>query len=218
MLEQRRPDVVIVTTVDAFHHLYIITAMQNGCDVITEKPMTIDAEKVGAVLSAVEQTATPPDGDVQLSLCAGLHPSATGHRRRSDRGTAPGGLLLDAGHQPRRRLLPALAPGEAHVRRSARPQGQSSLRPGQLVDRVLARDGVRPGLARVLRAQGGDGPGRELLPTAGTRATSTDDPFALDLDRSEMLQGLYRDAEAETGTFGTATSSAKTSPSRTRWW
>jgi len=24
--------------------------MQNGCDVVTEKPMTIDAEKVGAVL------------------------------------------------------------------------------------------------------------------------------------------------------------------------
>ena len=29
---------------------------RNGCDVVTEKPMTIDAEKVGAVLSAVEQT------------------------------------------------------------------------------------------------------------------------------------------------------------------
>ena len=56
MLGQRRPDVVIVTTVDTFHHLYIISAMQNGCDVVTEKPMTIDAEKVGAVLSAVEQT------------------------------------------------------------------------------------------------------------------------------------------------------------------
>src|SRR4051794_23516048 len=44
MVKETKPDVVIVTTVDAFHHQYIIRAMELGCDAVTEKPMTIDAE------------------------------------------------------------------------------------------------------------------------------------------------------------------------------
>src|SRR5690348_17024910 len=42
MLAEQRPDVVIVTTVDACHHEYIIAAMNHGCDVVSEKPMTTD--------------------------------------------------------------------------------------------------------------------------------------------------------------------------------
>src|SRR4051812_9690379 len=42
MLREQRPDVVIVTTSDASHHEYLIQAMESGCDVITEKPMTTD--------------------------------------------------------------------------------------------------------------------------------------------------------------------------------
>ena len=45
LLERERPDVVIVTTVDAYHHRYIVAAMEGGCDVVTEKPMTTDARK-----------------------------------------------------------------------------------------------------------------------------------------------------------------------------
>lgn len=56
MLTTARPDIVIVTTVDAFHHEYIIQALRAGCDVITEKPMTIDAEKTRAILAAEKET------------------------------------------------------------------------------------------------------------------------------------------------------------------
>jgi predicted dehydrogenase len=56
MLRATRPDVVVVTTVDRFHHEYIIRALEAGCDVITEKPMTIDAEKVRAILAAEART------------------------------------------------------------------------------------------------------------------------------------------------------------------
>src|ERR1700722_12224074 len=42
MIEQEKPDVVIVTTIDCLHHDYIIRAMERGCDVITEKPMTTE--------------------------------------------------------------------------------------------------------------------------------------------------------------------------------
>lgn len=45
MLEEVKPDAVIVTTVDAYHHVYIIKALEAGIDVFTEKPITIDEEK-----------------------------------------------------------------------------------------------------------------------------------------------------------------------------
>ena len=52
MIQECKPDTVIVATVDAFHHEYIIRALDLGCDVITEKPMTIDDEKCNAILEA----------------------------------------------------------------------------------------------------------------------------------------------------------------------
>ncbi len=52
MLRETRPDCVIVTTVDRFHHDYIIRALNAGCDAITEKPMTIDDAKCRAILDA----------------------------------------------------------------------------------------------------------------------------------------------------------------------
>ena len=56
MVEETRPDAVIVTTVDAFHHQYIIRAMELGKDVISEKPMTTDAPKAKAIFGAIEKT------------------------------------------------------------------------------------------------------------------------------------------------------------------
>lgn len=56
MLAELRPDTVIVTSQDSTHHDYIIRALQAGCDVITEKPMTIDAEKCRAILAAAAAT------------------------------------------------------------------------------------------------------------------------------------------------------------------
>lgn len=45
MLEDTKPDYVLVTSVDRTHHDYIIRSMEKGYDVITEKPMTIDEKK-----------------------------------------------------------------------------------------------------------------------------------------------------------------------------
>jgi len=56
MLRTAAPDTVVVTTVDRFHHDYIIRALEAGCDVITEKPLTIDAEKLRAILAAEART------------------------------------------------------------------------------------------------------------------------------------------------------------------
>lgn len=56
MIKDGGPDAVIVTTVDRFHHEYIIRSLEAGCDAITEKPMTIDAEKCKAILEAERRT------------------------------------------------------------------------------------------------------------------------------------------------------------------
>ena len=56
MLEATSPDRVIVTTMDSTHDEFIIAALEHGCDVITEKPMTTDEVKCQAILDAKERT------------------------------------------------------------------------------------------------------------------------------------------------------------------
>ncbi len=56
MLEQTKPDTVIVTSMDCTHDDYIVRAMEHGCDVVTEKPMTTDAAKAQRIVDTVERT------------------------------------------------------------------------------------------------------------------------------------------------------------------
>ncbi|MDQ0298100.1 putative dehydrogenase [Salibacterium salarium] len=56
MVDTEKPDVIIVTSIDRTHHLYIIRALELGCDVITEKPMTIDEEKCQDILDTIDKT------------------------------------------------------------------------------------------------------------------------------------------------------------------
>ncbi|GHU80066.1 4,5-dihydroxyphthalate dehydrogenase [Bacteroidia bacterium] len=56
MMRETKPDVLIVTTVDATHDQFIIRGMELGADIITEKPMTTDEKKVQAILDAEKRT------------------------------------------------------------------------------------------------------------------------------------------------------------------
>ena len=56
MLDEQRVDVVIVTSVDRTHDHYIVTALDHGCDVISEKPLTTDADKCQRILDAQRRT------------------------------------------------------------------------------------------------------------------------------------------------------------------
>ncbi|KAJ5357255.1 Oxidoreductase N-terminal [Penicillium brevicompactum] len=56
MIQETKPDEVIVTTIDRTHHIYIVRALELGCNVITEKPMTIDVPQCNEIFSAVERT------------------------------------------------------------------------------------------------------------------------------------------------------------------
>ncbi len=56
MLRDHKPDVVVVTSKDSTHEQYIVKALEFGCDVITEKPMTTDDEMCMRILETEKRT------------------------------------------------------------------------------------------------------------------------------------------------------------------
>lgn len=84
MVKAEKPDAVIVTTgPDATHDDYIVAAMEMGCDVISEKPMTIDAKRCQRIVDAAKRTGkttrvtfnyrySPPRSQLKELLASGL--------------------------------------------------------------------------------------------------------------------------------------------------
>ena len=56
LLGESHPDVVIVTTMDSAHDEYICRAVDAGCDVVTEKPLTTTPAKLRRILDAQGRT------------------------------------------------------------------------------------------------------------------------------------------------------------------
>jgi len=56
MLAEQKPDTVVVTTPDYLHDKYIVEALRAGCNVMTEKPMTIDIGKLKGIIDAQRET------------------------------------------------------------------------------------------------------------------------------------------------------------------
>ena len=83
MIRETKPEIVIVTTKDATHDRYIIRAMELGCNVMTEKPMTTDEKKCRNILAAQQRTGrkiivtfnyrySPPRTQVKDLLMSGV--------------------------------------------------------------------------------------------------------------------------------------------------
>ena len=83
MIEETRPDAVIVTTIDRTHDIFICRAMELGCDVITEKPLTIDEHRCQRILDTQKRTGrevrvtfnyrySPPRTQVKDLLMSGI--------------------------------------------------------------------------------------------------------------------------------------------------
>ena len=83
MIVETHPDAVIVVCQDSSHDAYICQAMELGCDVITEKPMTIDAERTQRILDTQKRTGrkvrvtfnyrySPPRTQVKDLLMSGV--------------------------------------------------------------------------------------------------------------------------------------------------
>jgi predicted dehydrogenase len=83
MIAETRPDTVIVTTKDSYHDVYMVRAMELGCDVITEKPMTTDAAKCQRIIDTQRATGrrcrvtfnyrySPPRTQMKALLMSGV--------------------------------------------------------------------------------------------------------------------------------------------------
>jgi predicted dehydrogenase len=87
MIRETKAEVVVVTTPDAFHHEYAIAAMELGCDVICEKPVTTDAEKLNALFAAVG-----PAVDAGCASWGGLFPAVASRQAHFRRAFDPQGV------------------------------------------------------------------------------------------------------------------------------
>ncbi|MBN2300891.1 MAG: Gfo/Idh/MocA family oxidoreductase [Lentisphaerae bacterium] len=83
MVKETKPDTIIVTTKDSLHDQYICRAMELGCDVVSEKPMTIDAVRCQKILDTQRATGksvrvtfnyrySPPRAQVKDLLMSGV--------------------------------------------------------------------------------------------------------------------------------------------------
>jgi predicted dehydrogenase len=198
MLKDQQVDEVIVTSIDRTHHRYIVEAMEAGCDVICEKPLTVDANKCKAILEAERRT--------------GQHLRVTFNYRYGPRNAALAQLLRDgAVGQPTSvhfEWLLDTVHGADYFRRWHRDKRNSG---GLMVHKASHHfDLVNWWLRSVPVLVFGLGDlrfyGRENAEQRGVArfyergtGSGTDDPFALDLSADPDLKALYLDAEREDG-------------------
>jgi len=57
MIQETRPDTVMVTTVDGTHYRYIVRGLELGVDVMTEKPLCTDEQQCQAILDAQKKSS-----------------------------------------------------------------------------------------------------------------------------------------------------------------
>ena len=200
MVAETRPDTVVVTTVDATHHLYITRAMELGCDVISEKPVTTDLPKLEAIFEAIERTGR----SLRVTFNYRYAPAYTQFRQLVLDGKVGRPLavdfswILDTSH------------GADYFRRWHREKENSG---GLLIHKAthhfdLVNWWVDAYPKEVFAMGELNFYGRENAEKRGERYSygrytgvpeAEDDPFALFLTSKAALKGLYLDAEAETG-------------------
>ena len=199
MVRQTHPDAVIVTTVDAFHHRYIVRAMELGCDVITEKPMTIDAPRCRAIMDAVRRTGR----SLTVAFNYRWRPGCTLVRRLLQEGVIGEVVQVDMDY------LLDTSHGADYFRRWHREKEKSG---GLLVHKATHHfDLVNWWLDAVPETVFGMGRlafyGRENAAIRGvsvpydryTGHDTSSDPFALDLSGDERTRALYLEAEKYDG-------------------
>jgi predicted dehydrogenase len=200
MIEEQRPDVVIVTTVDAYHSDYIVRAMDLGCDVLTEKPMTTDAPRAQAIFDAIERTGR----SLRVAFNYRYAPAYTRLRQVVMEGEIGMPMLVDFS------WMLDTSHGADYFRRWHREKGNSG---GLLVhkathhfdlvnwwihawpEEVFARGGLRFYGSESAQARGE----RYDYARYTDEPKAENDPFALSLHSHRGLEGLYLDAEDDSG-------------------
>ncbi|MFE6647469.1 Gfo/Idh/MocA family protein [Nocardioides sp. NPDC057772] len=190
MLEEARPDVLIVTTVDRFHAQYVIAGLERGLDVLCEKPLTIDEEGCRAIAEA----AAASSGELVVTF----------NYRYSPRNSVVKELLLDGAigrvTSVHFEWVLDTVHGADYFRRWHRQKANSG---GLLVHKAAHHFDLvnwwladTPDTVAALGRRAFYGPG----PVAETHRGASPDPFALDLADDPRLAALYGEAaHAEDG-------------------
>jgi predicted dehydrogenase len=199
LLDRERVDELIVTSVDATHAGHIVTALDAGRDVITEKPMTVDAASCRKILDAQQRSGKR----VRVAFNYRFNPvhemvrTLLARGEIGEIGSVHFEWLLDLRH------------GADYFRRWHRDKANSGgllvHKSGHHFDLVNWWLGAAP---RSVYADGRlffyggaghrHGYARDYDRAHGS-AAARDDPFALDLAADPRLRELYLDAEAEDG-------------------
>ncbi|MCL1863766.1 MAG: Gfo/Idh/MocA family oxidoreductase [Defluviitaleaceae bacterium] len=199
MIDETKPDTVIVVSTDRTHHDYIVRAMDKGCDVITEKPLTIDEKKARQIVDAQKRTGR----DLRVTFNYRYAPNNTKIRELIMDG-AIGDVfsvhfewLLDTKH------------GADYYRRWHRNKHNSG---GLLVhksthhfDLVNFWLGAEPenvfafGELNFYGRHNAERRGMTEFTPRSHQSPIKNDHFALDLEGNETLKSLYLDAEADSG-------------------
>ena len=200
MILEQKVDTVIICSIDSTHHEYIIRAMESGCDVIVEKPLTVDAPRCQAILDAVRATGR----DLRITFNARYAPRSAKVKQLIQAGAIGTVLsvhfewLLDTRH------------GADYFRRWHREKHHSG---GLMVHKATHHfDLVNWWIDSAPETVFGWGRlafyGRDNAQRRGeTRFyervhgndLAHDDPWALHLEDDPELRGLYLDAEHEDG-------------------
>lgn len=200
MLHEQKVDSLIVTSIDATHHDYIVRALRAGCDVITEKPMTTDAEKCSAILEAQQETGR------KLTVTFNYRYAPLNSKIKELLQDGAIGEILSVHFE----WLLDTRHGADYFRRWHRDKQNSG---GLMVHKATHHfDLVNWWLASLPETVFGFGKlafygrengqtrnlGGDYVRAAGTPAAKND-PWAIDLTRSERLNSLYLAAEHEDG-------------------
>lgn len=200
MIAETRPDTVIVTTMDCTHHEYITRAMAHGCDVITEKPMTTDLEKLRSIFAAIDATGKR----LRVTFNYRYAPAYTLFRELLMQGVVGQPKLVDFS------WLLDTSHGADYFRRWHREKQNSG---GLLVHKAthhfdLVNWWIDSYPQSVFALGSLSFYGKENAAARGEhydyvrytgKPAAANDPFALQLTSQAALKGLYLDAEAETG-------------------
>lgn len=200
MIAEQNVDVVIVTTTDALHHEYIMRAMRAGCDVIVEKPLTIDAEKARAIQDVMRETGR----DLRVTFNVRYQPLTTKVRELIAAG------VIGKPHAVNYNYMLDTRHGADYFRRWHRDKANSG---GLLVHKSTHHFDLVNWLIDSVPAEVfafGDTKfyGKEAANSRGENydyerytgaAQAEGDPFALRLDETEYTRSLYLDAEKESG-------------------
>jgi predicted dehydrogenase len=201
MLQETRPDCVTVCTPDYLHHDYIVKSLEFGADVISEKPLTTDAEKCRAIFAAVERTGRK----VRTTFNMRWSPGITKVRQIIASGTIGRVRHVDFEY------MLNTSHGADYFRRWHNEKEKSG---GLLIHKSTHHFDVinwwLDAIPEMVFAQGGlVFYGKENALKRGdsswtnydrySASTDPSDPFHLDIAGDSTMGGLYRDAEEETG-------------------